>query len=283
MRKRTGLTRIDLAVAMACVALVLVNVPVISAGGRGRSKRQVCMANLKTLTAAWAMYADDHQGRIPCADVGNSHNIQPPATDSEFYGRGWVEWLHKWTPGVPCTDDDFDFQYNYLPVNKATDADWLHAIECGSLWTYIQNYNIYKCPSGDKGQFRTYTVSESMNTYPGLPAGAKPLTNFFITQITKPAEGIVFIDEGYPLTGAFYILYQEEAWSYDPAPIHHNNGTTFSFADGHTEYWKWVDNRTMEYRGGQSKVPSLCNQDLYRLQKGTWGKLGYTPSCTPEY
>jgi hypothetical protein len=61
------------------------------------------------------------------------------------------------------------------------------------------------------------------------------------------------------------------------------DGTTFSFADGHTEYWKWVDQRTIDYRGGYPKVPSPCNQDLYRLQKGTWGKLGYTPSCTPEY
>jgi len=231
------------------------------------------------------MYADDHQGRIPCADVGSSHYIQPPANNSEFYGRGWVEGLHKWTPGVPCTEEDFLNGANAL-TTVPTDADRLHAIECGSLWTYIRNYNIYKCPSVDKGPFRTYTISDSMNTFAPLPTGAKPLTNFFITQITKPAERIVFIDEGEPLTGAFYILYQDEAWSWDAAPIHHNNGTTLSFADGHTEYWKWVDQRTIDYRGylgGQGKVPSFCNQDLYRLQKGTWGKLGYVPSCTPEY
>ena len=64
MRKQAGLTRIDVAVALACVALVLAQAGVINAGGRERSKREVCMANLRTLTAAWQVYADDNAGKI---------------------------------------------------------------------------------------------------------------------------------------------------------------------------------------------------------------------------
>jgi len=55
---------------------------------------------------------------------------------------------------------------------------------------------------------------------------------------------------------------------------------SFSFAEGHSEYWKWKDPRTISY--GKLQVGSgpdqPGNQDLHRVQKAMWGKLGYTPS-----
>ena len=60
----------------------------------------------------------------------------------------------------------------------------------------------------------------------------------------------------------------------------HGNGTNFSFADGHSEYWKWKDPRTISY--GMMEVGSgpdqKGNEDLYRVQKAVWGKLGYSES-----
>ena len=53
MRRQTGLTKVDVVVALACIALVLAQAGIINAGGRERSKREVCLANLRTLTAAW--------------------------------------------------------------------------------------------------------------------------------------------------------------------------------------------------------------------------------------
>ena len=98
-------------------------------------------------------------------------------------------------------------------------------------------------------------------------------------EIPNAPARIVFIDEGKVSNYAFSVHADENRWR-DVPPIHHSEGTTFSFADGHSEYWKWKDPRTIKFaRGeisGQSSVPD--NQDLYRVQKAVWGKLGYTPN-----
>jgi prepilin-type processing-associated H-X9-DG protein len=283
MRKRAGLTRIDLVVAVACVVFVLANVPVIGAAGRGRSKREVCMANLKTLTAAWTMYADDHQGRIPCADIGTGCHI----TGMPQEGPGWYEWPHrKYPPEAAECDFTTFFTMAQVLAGEATEKDWKHSIADGSLWKYIKNYGVYRCPAGGKNAYVTYTIAHSMNAYEGVFGPAKELRT--ISEIKRVSKMIAFLCEGQAGAGAFGIMYDnEENGFFDVVPKRHDNGTTFSFADGHTEYWKWQDKRTLAYwfnsYTDKDHTDQSCNQDLYRLQKGTWGKLGYTPSCTPEY
>ena len=58
------------------------------------------------------------------------------------------------------------------------------------------------------------------------------------------------------------------------------------YADGHSEYWKWKGLDTV--KAGRSRdrnhpgnfAPETAEgfQDLYRLQKATFGRLGYQPS-----
>ena len=62
--RESGFTRVDAAVALACIALVLAQAGMINAGGRERAKREVCLANLMSLTAAWQMYAQDNSGKL---------------------------------------------------------------------------------------------------------------------------------------------------------------------------------------------------------------------------
>jgi prepilin-type processing-associated H-X9-DG protein len=54
--------------------------------------------------------------------------------------------------------------------------------------------------------------------------------------------------------------------------VRHGDGTDFSFADGHSEYWKWLDRRTIEYGqmmpGSNPLQPG--NPDLHRTQKAVW-------------
>ena len=83
-------------------------------------------------------------------------------------------------------------------------------------------------------------------------------------------------------------------WSYGwsgpfwGGPIHHSNGTCMSFADGHSEYWKWKDPRTIanmqawldwldKVASGTSSAFSVPagptdNQDYIRLHAAIWGK-----------
>ena len=50
-------------------------------------------------------------------------------------------------------------------------------------------------PMADKGVYVSYSMSHSMNTYPGSGGtGSVTITN--LNQISKPAERLVFLDTG---------------------------------------------------------------------------------------
>jgi prepilin-type processing-associated H-X9-DG protein len=63
------------------------------------------------------------------------------------------------------------------------------------------------------------------------------------TEITNPAPAyrLVFLDEGYMTPDAFAVHYNQEQWWDDP-PVRHGDGTSISFADGHSEHKKWKGN-----------------------------------------
>jgi prepilin-type processing-associated H-X9-DG protein len=108
------------------------------------------------------------------------------------------------------------------------------------------------------------------------------------TEITNPAPPfrLVFIDEGYMTPDAYAVYYRQETW-FDSPPVRHGDGTTLNFADGHADHWKWKGTDTIQHaRDEENTGPQVgwapqTNsgfQDLYRMQKGCWGKLGYTPT-----
>ena len=96
--------------------------------------------------------------------------------------------------------------------------------------------------------------------------------------VPRLAERTVFVDEGRISNYAFSVVYNEPRWR-DKPPLRHGSGTNFSFADGHSEYWKWKDPLTVKFGKDEPGVSESQpgNEDLLRLQKGMWGKLGYTP------
>jgi hypothetical protein len=77
-----------------------------------------------------------------------------------------------------------------------------------------------------------------------------------------------------PYIGHQIINLPKECWSqYDYPPLHHNNGTCLNFVDGHSEYWKWEDPRTIkvgrELSGLNEDQPD--NQDVAKLDRVIWG------------
>src|SRR5256885_744783 len=75
-------------------------------------------------------------------------------------------------------------------------------------------------------------------------------------------------------TGGFVVLpYPLSRWIDFPA-ILHPRGTCLSFADGHCEFWQWVDERTRALDPATMSFPDTPdNQDLIRLQ-GYVGQAG---------
>jgi hypothetical protein len=73
MNNRNGLTRIEVVVVTAALVLLAVNLQAISGGGRNIAKREVCLANLRTLAVAWQMYAHDNAGKFPAGWNGGTN------------------------------------------------------------------------------------------------------------------------------------------------------------------------------------------------------------------
>ena len=158
------------------------------------------------------------------------------------------------------------------------------AIKNGALWPYTKDLRLYKCPTVNKivrGTSqeeirRTYSVSDSMNCKDWPDMNAKMIKKRIL--IPNPAYRIVFLDDGgvsLAHMGGWTVYVTEERW-WDPPPIRHGDGTTFSFADGHSDYHKWDDPRTIEF-GKRVPVTAFSdnqpgNEDLHWAAVARWGK-----------
>ena len=130
----------------------------------------------------------------------------------------------------------------------------------------------------------------------GKRVGSTVLRLTRLTDIISPgaAQRAVFFDKGLEVRTPFCIHYLYPRWHFfSPPPIHHQHGTTLSMADGHAEYWKWKGRETVkmprrvlyynDYDNRQERLESDYEPlsedgkyDLQRLQRVTWGRLGYS-------
>jgi prepilin-type N-terminal cleavage/methylation domain-containing protein/prepilin-type processing-associated H-X9-DG protein len=261
----SGFTLIELLVVIAIIAILMaILVPTLNRA-REQGKRAACLSNVAQLGLAWTLYADENDNKIVNGCTGKGGENPIPADED-----GWVHWAGY--------------------TDQTREADQIKAIKDGALFPYCKSEKLYKCPTGLRGEMRTYAIVDSMN---GWPSGPRIKNRM---DIHRPAERAVFLDEGWVTFASWSVPYDREAWwgsavtvagilaadnrHKDPPPVRHGNGTNFSFADGHSEYWKWKDPRTISY--GRLEVGSRPDQpgnpDLHRVQKAVWGKLGYTPS-----
>lgn len=252
MNRYRGFTLIELLVVIAVISILMAILMPALKTAREQGKRVVCLNNLKQLTLAWIMYADNYDGKLVNSDLGYAGN--PPVS------TWWVNWPKK---GL----DD-------------TTKEWHKAIKAGQLWPYCKNLKVFKCPNGPKEYAITYAIVDSMNGGCAWDAYTPDLKITNRNNIRRPSERMVFLDESPPGKGTWGALYSVEAW-FDPPPKLHSKGTTFSFADGHSKYWKWRDSRTPETTWDDHEVEQPGNVDLHRVQRSVWGKLGYEPSPAP--
>ena len=97
-------------------------------------------------------------------------------------------------------------------------------------------------------------------------------TNSITNYVTKfadikpdPSRNYVFVDEAAASIddcGFGMNRNPNESWSNMPTD-RHSQGGCFSFADGHTEYWKWRSPKVFEYPG----TPVSDDNDLQDLRR----------------
>jgi len=268
MDKSRGFTLIELLVVIAIIALLMAILMPVLHRAREQGMRAVCLSNLKQLTLAWIMYADENDGKIVNGQSGSARgSVGNPPYEIPWVGRCWAD--------------------NYGSGGQMPEVQQEQAIKSGSLWEYVKDIDLYRCPTGTRGEMLTYAPTNAVNAK--IQTGTdKP--GVFLRRTTdirgSHALRIVFIDEGWVTSVSYAVHYVKEQWWDDP-PVRHGDGVTLSFADGHSDYHKWRGIDTMKMgrerqRGhpGNNYLPTSDpgKMDLHYIQIGCWGGLGYEPT-----
>jgi prepilin-type processing-associated H-X9-DG protein len=269
VKSKNVLTKTDAAAAIGIAAFLLLTTAFIGSSGRERAKRAVCLKNLKQLTLAWQLYAEDSHGKLvngaPLGRAGyaDPSTIPVQAGEIPWVGRCWADYYAN---GVELAED----------LQES-------AIKAGLLWPYLGKLAFYSCPAGYAGEMLNYAIFDSMNGLRREGATSPGVWIKNMGEIAQPHARAVFTDEGWLTPDSFATYFHEMRW-WDAPPVRHGDGATLSFADGHVEHWQWKGAETIQFgRTWDRHYGSVFLQpvspegveDLKRLQIAVWGRLGY--------
>jgi prepilin-type N-terminal cleavage/methylation domain-containing protein/prepilin-type processing-associated H-X9-DG protein len=281
MTRRQGFTLIELLVVIAIIAVLMAILMPTLNRAREQGRRAVCLNHMKSLTLCWIMYADENDDRIVNGEAYWAPTADPAApipTGGPHQGeRYWV--------GNDCASGFGQGEQRPLEVQ-------IEAIRAGALFPYAKDEKVYRCPTGIRGEMRTYSTAYGMNgcfdaagTYSGTAGVRVGRTVLMVKRrseisVPAPAYRLVFVDEGRISPDSYAVHYTLAQW-WDPPFVRHANGTNVAFADGHSAYWKYTGKETIEV-GKQVNPPynfspttEAGREDLQKMQIATWGRLGY--------
>ncbi len=274
-------TLIELLVVIAIIAILMaVLMPALNRA-REQGRRAVCLNHLKTLTLGWIMYADQNDDKIVNGEAAWAPSAAPsaaaPTSGPHARERYWV--------GNDCASNYAGGEHRPIEIQ-------MECIRVGAIFPYCQAEKVYRCPTGVRGEMRTYSTGYGMNgcfdaagTYngnKGVRVGKTVLMVKNRTEIVDPAPALrlVFLDEGRITPDSYAIQYLTPAW-WDPPFVRHADGTNVSFADGHSDYWKYIGKETLDV-GKQANPPHNYRpttddglEDVRRMQVAIWGRVGY--------
>ncbi len=243
-----GFTLIELLVVIGVIALLASLLLPALAKARARADAITCLNNTRQLVLASLLYVDDHDGALP-------YNLV-------LYGTTYRT--------------DRNWANNVMTHDLSSDNTNLDTLTQASLGSYVsRNTAIFRCPSdrslstqqssaGWDHRIRSYSMNAMMGdvgryTSTGVNANNPGYIQFFkASQIPRPTEIFAFLDEHPDSIKDGYFLNKDaslgtssgslgsgQEWLDLPA-TYHNRNTAIAFADGHSEFHRWVDPETIQ-------------------------------------
>ncbi|MDH7501278.1 MAG: prepilin-type N-terminal cleavage/methylation domain-containing protein [Verrucomicrobiota bacterium] len=247
----SGFTLIELLVVIAIIAILAgMLLPALS---KAKAKAQAinCMSNLKQLGTAWLMYAHDNRDSLVSNELGTTN-----------------AWIGGNVSAMPGATNKLDI------IN-------------GKLYPYNSSTEIYRCPTDTrlpsdlrnvpalKGnrRVRSYSMCGRMggsdNESWVLGPEYKMRRKLSEIQNPGPSQAFVFIEESYETIDDGYFAVKAPGvliWQNSPT-VRHARAGELSFADGHSEIWKWrVLDRDQDLDTPVNYAGRNSTPDLVRVQ-----------------
>lgn len=256
---RRAFTLIELLVVIGIIATLAAMLLPGLAAARQRARRIQCVCNQRQLALTWLVYVADNADKLPANGMNNT-----PTPLNKL----WVQGSFFNTSGSANTFI-LDPQYALFA-------------------NYLQTPQVYVCPTDRDtasyyGQFVQKVRSYAMNAYLGWSGpwdtrlAAPPTYRLFLKQnqmtVLMPAGTFVFQDVQPNSICWPYFGVQMQVDSFFNFPgSSHSRGAVVAFADGHAEWHRWRDPRTLtafspDYHRHADASPG--NLDLVWLRERT--------------
>ncbi len=274
-------TLIELLVVIAIIAILAAILMPVLDKAKKRALTAQCLNNMKELQICYRMYVDDNNDFLPLNATGGLLNGIP----------SWITNNDAQTTVIfDGTRNGVLYQYNQNVKLYACPANprLLHPPNGTQAFTARTEYGSPGITTGSLlPQPRTCSIGFSLGGYNGssstaggpvlLSTGVYAVNKYnqMITPNPTPTGMIVFCDENdYSVDDGDFAMYptgSQNVWWNMPGS-RHNRGTTWSFADGHCEYWKWHGTVVPFWDNNPnytSMQPADTSDDLARVQACT--------------